>query len=82
MKNFKLIGVLCIAVSASMFAIGVNETIYNGIEKSYFLFMFSLAGLFGFGLARNSLMKDEEVVKGKNGKTGNKPSANKVQKRK
>jgi len=60
MKNFNLIGILCIAVAAALFAIGVNETIHNGIEKSYFLFMFSLAGLFGFGLARNSLSKEAE----------------------
>jgi hypothetical protein len=59
MKNYKLIGVICIAISAALFAIGVNETIHNSISQSYFLFMFSLAGFFGFGLARNSIMKEE-----------------------
>jgi hypothetical protein len=57
MKNYKLIAVISIAFAAALFAIGINESIHRGVANSYWLFMFSLAGLFAFGLARKAFEK-------------------------
>jgi len=54
----KLLGAICIGMAAAFFAIGINESIYRGVQDSYFLFMFSLVFLFGYGY-----IKRHEIAK-------------------
>lgn len=63
MKHLKLIGIISISFSAALFAIGVNESIHYGVAQSYWLFMFSLMGLFAFGLLRRYVEKNPPEAK-------------------
>ena len=54
-----LVNILLLFFSAGIMVIGVNETINNGFEESYWIFMISI-GLFLYYQIRKNKKKQEE----------------------
>lgn len=54
-----LVNILLLFFSAGIMIIGVNETINNGFEESYWIFMISI-GLFLYFQIRKNKKKQEE----------------------
>ncbi|GJM59701.1 hypothetical protein [Persicobacter diffluens] len=58
-----LITQIVFALTVVAFIIGVHQTMLYGFQKSYFIFMFSLAGFFGYQLLRGPVKKQADAPK-------------------
>jgi hypothetical protein len=59
----KILAIVALAFAAAFFAIGVNESLYYGVGRSYWIFMFSLGFLFGYALLKRNENPPEKPAK-------------------
>lgn len=54
-----LVDILLLFVSGALIIIGVNETIFEGFENSYWIFMISIALFLYYQIRKNKKKKEE-----------------------